>query len=410
MADNTNNMINELHSWVNKAAENGIKQHSQEWHIAKSTTIGGSSIAVIEGSDPYSSVSSLISSKIGYSKFMSNLYMQWGNLMEDVIKRCVEYEQSCEILGEDLYIDGGDQYPGAAYSPDGITIMNINSMPTKILCEFKCPFSRLPNGKPPKNYVSQVKMGMEMCDIDIAVLIEGVYRRCSWEVLGPCPTYCPLVSPKSKGDIRAYGIIGLYLNPIYSTIVSKYDPGESVFSDVNSDDIDNNDQQELTKETVKIPLDDIKFIKYLKRVYTDHYVEIGDHTNEYLCNDLGESPVDLFKLIMKAYDKKILQPWYGNIEHNMTANNKLINDDLARFNEHCASNKFINFGILPWKLFQLDYHYIQREHNYLSNLMPKLQEILEVVKNCNNPDNIAAKHDIYTSYTNPGNETSFVDS
>lgn len=406
MADN---LLHELREWVDKASSNGIKQHSQEWHTAKATTIGGSSIAVIEGSDPYSSVTSLISSKIGYSKFMSNVYMQWGNLMENVIKRCVEHEKDCEVLGEDLYIDGGDQYPGAAYSPDGIAVMTINDVATKILCEFKCPFSRLPNGKPPKNYVSQVKMGMEMLDIDIAVLIEGVYRRCTWEVLGPNLEYCPLLSPKSKGDIRAYGIIGFTLNPIYSKFVSSYDPNESMFSDVNCEY--NDESTEPTEqETIKIPVDDIKFIRYFIRVYLEYYVEIGNSTNEYLCNDLGESPVDLFKLIMKAYDKKILTPWYGDIEHDMIANNNIININLAQFTKHCNDTATINFGILPWKLFTLEYHYIPREHNYLSNLMPKLQEILEVVKNCNNPENATAKHTIYNEYVNPNNETSFVDS
>jgi hypothetical protein len=116
---------------------------------------------------------------------------------------------------------------------------------------------------------------------------------------------------------------------------------------------------------------------------------------------------------MDAYDKNIIKIWYGNIafvDANMITNNgkasaediasklaqmnitepkytedsgcNIVNIDLDSFTQFCRDNKYINIGILPWKLFRIDYNYIQKEDKYVQRYLPKITEILDVVRRC----------------------------
>lgn len=350
------NLQSQLEDWVNLKSLNGIRQHEAEWYKSKVNTIGGSSIAVFDGKSPFTSFQKLISEKIGLSKFDSNIYPQWGNLFEDVIKRCVEHARDCIVLGEDLYLEGYAGFDGLAYSPDGLAVITVDDEPKIALLEFKCPFSRLPAKSAksaPKYYVSQVKMGLQMIDIaDTGFLIEGVYRRCTWSDLGYNPTYDLELSPKSVGKLPlAYGILGFYC------------------------------------KDATLPL-------ALSRAYNSYY----DPSE---CNDLGEAPVDLFKQIMHAYDKKIITPWYGRIvytDDDPNDANDIIDADLAVFTKFCNISGYVCLGILPWKLFHLEYTRIERVEGYLEPLIPKITEVLDIVKRCNDPDNAHIKLNIYGSY------------
>jgi hypothetical protein len=58
------------------------------------------------------------------------------------------------------------------------------------------------------------------------------------------------------------------------------------------------------------------------------------------------------------------------------------------------------FAILPWKLFRIDYHFIDKEEGFVASNMKKINEILDVVEACRvNPSRTAS---IIHSYTNPG--------
>jgi hypothetical protein len=366
-----------LEEWVIQKEQNGIKQHDIKWHEAKLDTIGGSSMSTIQGTNPYENVGSLIKQKIGMTKFRSSIQPQWGNLFEDVIKRVVEHDRSCKILGEDLFVFGP---PNTSYSPDGLAVMELETDNVKtyktVLVEFKCPYSRIPNGSPPVYYIPQVKMGLDLLGIpDIGLFIEGVFRRCAWDDLANTPVYDKTLVPKSSGDKPiAYGIIGFY-----------YDK-----TNIN----------EENKEA-------------LFKNYSEYY-SAGDSSNEYMSNDLGDSDVTLFKIIMDAYDKKMLSPWFGSIvfvndKYNLDEANYTINVDLENFTRFCSENDHVNFGILPWKLFQLDYHYIQKEENYLNQWLPKIREIIDIVKKCNDPANERIRSNILNSYINRSSGRGFGD-
>lgn len=386
-------MLAGLEEWIAKNEINGIKQHSDEWHKVRLNAIGGSSMATIQGLNPYSSICKIVSEKIGFTEFISDIKPQWGNLFEDVIKRVVEYQKKCVVYGEDLYILGE---PGTSYSPDGLAVMDIVDTSTVeetttidtpdgpkqvirviekrtpaiaiVLLEFKCPYSRIPNGVVPKYYVPQVKMGLDLLGIpSIGLFVEGVFRRCTWEDLGNNPKYDTTLVKASSGKFpQAFGILGFYID------VSKY--GATA---------DNTSDQKRNK---------------LFSMFTDHYVEYGDETNDYMAQDLGQAPVDLFTIIMDAYNEKILTPWYGGISF---ADSPLdMQNELNKYVKFCADGKFLNFGIIPWKLFRIDYNFIQKEVGYVQPWLPKIREIINVVQQCNDPANVDKKYNIYASYMN----------
>lgn len=380
MDQENNRLLAVLLAWIEDRETNGIKQQTDAWHIARILTIGGSSMATIQGINPYASIYDLIAERIGISKFRGDIKPQWGNLFEDIAKRYVEYDTKCTIYGEDLYVLGPI---GTSYSPDGLAVIdhaNINASepggdfsdewtaPPKrtgseiVLMEFKCPFSRIPAGYVPKYYIPQVKMGLDLLKIPtIGLFMEAVIRRCTWDQLGYNSSYDRTLVPKSSGvNPLAYGIIGFYIS-------------RAVL--------------EIHRSKSKIP------DEFLTK-YTEHYVEYGNASNEYMCNDLGEAPVDLFTLIMASMDRRLVQIRYYPMYHANkldqvqqalveASNAERIDADLAAHTEFCRIDDHINIGILPWKLFRADYHYVTRENGYLDKWYPLITEIVSVIRICN---------------------------
>jgi YqaJ-like viral recombinase domain len=348
-----------LKQWVEYQEANGIKQQTDAWHVARVATIGGSSMATIQGINPYSSIERLIKERLGLEKFNGDIKPQWGNLFEDVIKRFVEHRLQCTIRGEDLYILGR---PGTSYSPDGLAEVNrkevlklcvnyddddCRAYPAReiALMEFKCPYSRLPNGSAPKYYVPQVLMGLDLLNLPtLGIYVEGVFRRCTWDQLGINNSCDATLVPRTSGDAQGYGINGFYID---RTVLAK-----------------------TSAPTLQL------FGRYL-----ENYVEYGDATNEYMCNDLGDCPVDLFTMIMAGMDRRLISVRYYPIYYTEGCEEAL-DADLASHTEYCRAGDHINIGILPWKIFRADFHVIDKQHNYLDKWYPLICEIVGVITIC----------------------------
>lgn len=347
-------MLN-LTDWIKDKETHGIVQHSDEWHKHRITTVGGSTLSIIQGVNPYKSLTELVRQKTGFSKKTSDssIMTQWGNLFEDVIKRVVELDKSCTVLGENLYVKGDDPY--ISYSPDGLAIIDGEVT----LLEFKCPYSRIPTRNIPKYYIPQIKMGLDILKIPtVGLFVEGVFRRCSWEVLGNNSEHDLLLVDKQLNILpKYYGIIGMY----------------------------------TTEEKMQTSI-----MRLLMQKYETEY------SLEEEMNDLGISTAELFTDIMNAYDAGHISVFYGELtsEDNMG----VVYDDLTKFTEYCSNysggddNKYIKLGILPWKLFQLQYNNVIKEENYLEPWIPKIHELIDVIKACNDPENFDKKYNIYASY------------
>lgn len=209
-------------------------QGSAAWVANRSTTVGGSEIATVIGCNAYQNANQLMLSKLGANKFGGNIATRWGNLFEPYIR-----EHVSRVWGVPIFETSS--VPGAklngsviqTYSPDGLAYLP-NGLPGAkrvsnavngvkdgttstsgeiILCEFKCPFSRLPNGKVPEHYVPQPQLGMcTMPFVDSAMFIDTAFRACTLAEIGISDgLYCSdWHKDKAAASFTSCGFLGFY--------------------------------------------------------------------------------------------------------------------------------------------------------------------------------------------------------
>jgi hypothetical protein len=345
----------ELLTWCNEHAKNGISQHGDKWLEAKLTTVGGSSLAIFDGSNSFTTLPDYVAMKLGLSVFQSDIKPQWGNLFEEVIKLEVEKRWKCTVYGEDLYIVG--KHYGTSYSPDGLAIID----GTPVLFEFKCPYSRIPGKLPPAYYIPQVKMGLCLLELPkYGIYVEAVYRRCSWSQLGPGPGFDrTLVDRPATGSSESYGFIGFYTTP-----------------------------EQIGRAIEDIGAGKIQFIETTgsTAITRDNPIGVPRYLTEYrrgnAMNDIGISTPILFKNLMILMDKGYISAWYGRVhdESRPGRANVCINEDLERYKQFCGESSRVNYGILPWKLLRLEWHKIEYEPTYLDSYLPNITKVIDFVK------------------------------
>jgi len=321
---------------------NGVIQHSADWLSKKTTTIGGSSLATVIGDNYHSTLRELLLQRAGLTKFNGNVATQWGNIFENVIKTVVEKQLKCKILGDDLYIcpnyineenkcalninDSIENINNClSFSPDGLAAVTTDKEEI-VLFEFKCPYSRIPSlNQPPKCYIPQVKMGMDIIDIvDKGMLVEAVFRRCSWEHLGYNKN-CDEIGkiPKYRHGLPiSYGLIGFYM-----------------------------------KNTVTLP---------------------EEMNGVELC-DLGSISLELFSNLINLSMEQKIHIWYGDCLYETNTDDD-IDAQIDNFTEFCIENNYKKIGLLPWKLFEIVYHNISKESNYLLTYVEKIYKIVNCIK------------------------------
>lgn len=355
------------------------RQKTRAWEEFKLTTIGGSQMSTILGLNPYETMRTLVAGKVGLSnrRFSSTLKTQWGNLFEPLIRQYIEHTLDTRIVGDDLLISTEDCI---SYSPDGLgvvmrevktaveidgkTVENTTLAPTCVLFEFKCPFNRIPDGRVPKYYLPQVKTGLDIIDVaDSGLYAEAVFRRCSWQDLNDTLTYDRSLVPKNSGrNVLAYGFIGFYSN------------SEHWIGDWEME------------------------LRELEHMLAEEGFESND------TNDLGVCEPKTFERLMKMFDRKIINTWYSDVVYANSPDNT--SEELDEYVTHVQPGNYI-WGILPWKLFRVDIHYIEKTPGYLDAIRPKVRDVIGLVKRCIEAD-LADRQNIYDEYFSGDTEEGFV--
>jgi len=357
-------LVDTVTKYVEAAYANGIRQHTDEWLEIRKYTIGGSSLSTIQGKNPYESINSLIRKRIGYTDFESSIQPQWGNLFEDVIKRVVEYQKNTTVHGEDLFVPGGERLPDTSYSPDGIAVIVDDGVPQIVLLEFKCPYSRIPDGKIPKYYIPQIKMGLDLLELPTrGLFVEAVFRRCAWEDLGYNAAYDRTLVDKSSGNLPiAFGIIGFY-------VTAEHQAHPAVLAALN------------------------------------YFGELGDESNGFMVNDLGSTPPALFTQLMEALDTGKIRAYHGKILFTGGSNPIDVQDqvsymhaELDAYMDFCSTGVAINIGMVPWKLFRIDYNYVEMEANYVKPWLPQISKLCTFLRQINDPVNINRQFGMYERF------------
>lgn len=148
------------------------EQRSSEWFAQRKDRLTSSDIDTVLGSNKYSSPDAVLFKKCGIAKpFTGNKATFHGQKYED--EAIAKY---CELYNKKVLSFGLLPHPTVPWlggSPDDITHDGI-------VIEVKCPLTRkIKLGEIPKHYIAQIKMNLEICNLDKGVFIE--YKPASEE-------------------------------------------------------------------------------------------------------------------------------------------------------------------------------------------------------------------------------------
>ncbi len=376
----------ELQNFISNCSS-GPVQKSDEWYQIKQKTIGGSEISTILGSNPFSDVKKLVAEKLnitGY-KFNGNISTRWGNLFEFVTKTITELLLKTNIH-EMPSIEG--KIPGQRYSPDGVGIvrlLGVNNVRSfyKVLFEFKSPMSTWPKECIPSHYIPQVKTGLSTLDIvDIAIFVNCCFRKCKISDLGFNSSYDVEFHSqdfkKRKNGLNnvepyAYGIISFYqTEELYNKTHN------ALFEGKYYDDFDNEDS-DLIINSIGEPIDfgksNYKQLNRLLQLVDNKQVAI-----EYSDIKLNQQVINKNKFIKNHR--------MFNVKDISTNNNNIDYNDLII--ENGKKNKYF-MGYLPWKLMLIDIIEMERDHNWLDFIKPKIEEVLKLINELSDSNDVENK-------------------
>lgn len=141
------------------------EQRSPEWFAQRAGKLTSSDVDTVLGNNKYAKPEEVLFKKFNLGKpFTGNRATQHGQKYEDEA-----IDHYCRLYNKKNYSFGLIEHPEISWlggSPDDITHDGI-------VIEVKCPlYRKIEMGKVPEHYIGQVKMNMEICDLDKAVFIE----------------------------------------------------------------------------------------------------------------------------------------------------------------------------------------------------------------------------------------------
>jgi hypothetical protein len=183
-------------------ARHQTEQRSAAWYAQAATILTASELGTLFGSPK--ARASLILSKVNpvrrplqpvavASQAMSAF--DWGIRFEPVVKQIYNYKYSTTIYELGRLISEVDTRCSA--SPDGLVESDPLHIRTGRLIEIKCPVTRIPDGKVPKDYYNQIQLQLQVTGLNACDFVEAVFTS---PYSSPLKRE-PLVSPEFRGEI-----------------------------------------------------------------------------------------------------------------------------------------------------------------------------------------------------------------
>lgn len=369
-------------------------------------TIGGSEISSILGKNPYSNKMDLCKNKIGITEFEGNVCTRWGNLFENIIRKIVEIDFNCCIqeTGAIPILRNLQRKPVASYSPDGLAVLSpqyINCISRGlanvqnrelVLFEFKCPYSRIPDGTVPVHYESQVLMGLAGLKCDHGIFCDALFRKSTLSQLNSDDaSHVPDARQKKESFInkscKNRGFVGF-------------------FSETHGDF-----KNEFLKMLDFSPCETLESGKTVYLLLRNFLRKYNVSITKNILLDLREYILPVFEIVSafldvispvlfgKDYGSKNLESVLYDIEMQKTRTwfnseyigfnsgiefSNWLENQTESFNDYCWFNSVESIGFLPWKLLSVKYIHLFADPNFLEkkkNLIIETTQNIEIIKN-----------------------------
>jgi len=119
----------------------------------------------------------------------------WGIRFEPVVKQIYNYKYGTTIHELGRLISEVDSRCSA--SPDGLVDSDPTNIRTGRLIEIKCPVTRIPDGKVPKDYYNQIQLQLQVTDLKACDFVEAVFTS---PYSSPLKRE-PLSTPEFRGEV-----------------------------------------------------------------------------------------------------------------------------------------------------------------------------------------------------------------
>jgi hypothetical protein len=354
------------------------RQRTQEWKEAKAGSVGGSEVAALMGHNRYSSFLDVVAAKAGLSVFGGNTACRWGTFFEGVIERFVALDCGTTLRGTDVSVPAppGSALEGLhANSPDGYCVVELlpgggggeprlrtgdapggGGRPAAVLLEFKCPLSRRPTGGVPRHYLPQLWSGLALSPpAEYGLFVDAVFRKCSLGDLGASPLYDTRFPPRRDGapetpDPRWAGAVAWGFAAVYAPFA----PEAGALVDYARAGA------ELARDALGAPppggpgaaADPVDFGECGAGLFEKALACIDgggfavEHVGPRTCSKQG-APLDTGREVGAA----------------------------LRAREAAPPGHYL-LGVIPWKLLEVDYVFVERREGFLGEIEPLVGEAL----------------------------------
>ncbi|GFR88165.1 BA71V-D345L (I3L, i4L) protein [Elysia marginata] len=379
---------------------NRHRQRTKGWLAMKAQSVGGSEIAALMGYNPYSSFDDIVASKAGVHTFTGNVACWWGTLFESAMERFIEIDCATRLKGTDISIPSppwSGLHKRHANSPDGYGVVTLyqeeeeeegpvwrilsteaekaqavaEGRPTKriiALFEIKCPLRRQPAGGVPNHYKPQLWSGLALSPIaHFGVFVDAAFRKCALWNLG-----------HEKGYDRAYHRerkVARWTTPVAWGFTAVYAPEPDSLEKMSTEGGEASAAKEawrLHHKNFGIPFESPQEAAKKGRLFAPDPIDFGD------CDK------SVFETMMLHLDKGHFQadhrgPCFPDGRGEALRTGREIGEAIDRSSEAAPARHYL-LGVLPWKVFEVDYSFVERRESFLVEIAPLVHECLEAVE------------------------------
>jgi hypothetical protein len=390
------------------------RQRTEGWLAKKAGSIGGSEIAALMGHNPYSSFDDVVGAKVGIRAFTGNVACWWGTMFESAIERFVEIDTGTRLAGTDVSVPAprGSGLEGRhANSPDGYGVvvlwltpgdewaLRTTDAPTlaaaagrptmRIIVdwEFKCPYRRQPKGDIPKHYRPQLWSGLALSPIaHKGLFVDAAFRKCALWNFGPAPGYDRTYHRERKVERWtapiAWGFTAIYA-PRLDAPAGDHAPADDGGDDGSDDGLGDIGSAD-TERPVSAPYEAWQLHGKYFGLPLESPQEAARAGREYSPDpiDFGDCEKSIFETMMLHLDRKRFSaehhgPCMQDGRGARLRTSAEISTAIDGLAAAAPAHHFL-LGVLPWKMFEVDYSFIERRVGFLEEVAPLIHSCLDL--------------------------------